>query len=711
MAQKVIAVKMTLDAGQTVNEIENVEQGLKGVDEQIENINNDSKQLSQTEKAFAELNKKVESGEMTMRQMAKAVKEYQTIAIQSGKDSPIGQEALSKAAALKDELGDLSTQVNNLGHDGQNMQAALQLGSTVIGGYSAFQGITAALGVENEELAQTFVKLQAAQSALAGIEQIRANLEKESFMMLKARTIQTNIMSAAQAVYSTVVGTSTGALKLFRIALISTGIGAIIVGIGLLIANFDKLVGFVKWAINEFGNLRDVLLLLAGPIGWIILAYQKLYSEEAKLADARERAAAELRKQTAENRKQTQERINQIKEQIKAEQEAENRRQEVFDLEIARLEAEGKSSKALKEQKLNDALEFARKQLELNEALIQSYVDYYKRQAQLQGMSEQEFIESMRRQGVDLVALQEKANASLQGMRDNIYAAETDLIAFKNESKKGVEVNFKFPPPEELEKGFNDMTEALNYISVEDFAIESEDLIPEEEIQVAIGKLEEFFTKLKMYRQTGSENIKAELAATLQATQEMANQALDTLTAINDFANQIGDNRAKKIEEQKKRELNVEGLTAKQKYDIELKAAKAVDEIRKRQFNREKALNIAKATMDSASAVVKALASSPPPANFVLAGLVGAAGVAQIATIAAQKFEGTAANLTPPNFSAAGSGTDTGSGSSSTNTTNVNPNQGGYTETDALISKVVLVESDVTKMQQGIAKINAIATL
>ncbi len=702
---------MTLDAGQTVSEIENVEQGLKGVDEQIENINSDSKKLSQTEKAFTELNKKVESGEMTMRQMAKAVKEYQTIAIQSGKDSPIGQEALLKAAQLKDELGDLSTQVSNLGHDGQNMQAALQLGSTVIGGYSAFQGITAALGVENEELAQTFVKLQAAQSALAGIEQIRANLEKESFMMLKARTIQTNIMSAAQAVYSTVVGTSTGALKLFRIALISTGIGAIIVGIGLLIANFDKLVGFVKWAINEFGNLRDMLLLLAGPIGWIILAYQKLYSEEAKLADARERAAAELRKQTAENRKQTQERINQIKEQIKAEQEAENRRQEVFDLEIARLEAEGKSSKALKEQKLNDALEFARKQLELNEALIQSYVDYYKRQAQLQGMSEQEFIESMRRQGVDLVALQEKANASLQGMRDNIYAAETDLIAFKNESKKGVEVNFKFPPPEELEKGFNDMTEALNYISVEDFAIESEDLIPEEEIQVALGKLEEFFIKLKMYRQTGSENIKAELAASLQATQEMANQALDTLTAINDFANQIGDNRAKKIEEQKKRELNVEGLTAKQKYDIELKAAKAVDEIRKRQFNREKALNIAKATMDSASAVVKALASSPPPANFVLAGLVGAAGVAQIATIAAQKFEGTAANLTPPNFSAAGSGSDTGSSSSSNTTTNVNPNQGGYTETDALISKVVLVESDVTKMQQGIAKINAIATL
>jgi len=44
----------------------------------------------------------------------------------------------------------------------------------------------------------------------------------------------------AQGFYTTVVGTSTGAMKLFRLALVATGIGAIIVGLGLLIANFDK---------------------------------------------------------------------------------------------------------------------------------------------------------------------------------------------------------------------------------------------------------------------------------------------------------------------------------------------------------------------------------------------------------------------------------------------------------------------------------------
>ncbi len=51
-----------------------------------------------------------------------------------------------------------------------------------------------------------------------------------------------------QGVYTTVVGTSTGAMKLFRIALASTGVGLIVIGLGLLIANFDK----VKKAVLAF---------------------------------------------------------------------------------------------------------------------------------------------------------------------------------------------------------------------------------------------------------------------------------------------------------------------------------------------------------------------------------------------------------------------------------------------------------------------------
>lgn len=694
MAKKVIAVEMTLDTTGVESGLGKVEDGLKGIDEQIENINEDAK-LSPFEKQLSDLDKRVESGSMTMREMSKAVKEYQTIAVQAGKDSPIGQAAILQAAQLKDSLGDLQTQVSNLGHDGRNMQAALQLGSTVIGGYSAFQGITAALGVENEELAQTFVKLQAAQSALAGIEQIRANLEKESFLMLKAKTIQTNIMTGAQTAYTAVVGTSTGALKLFKLALVATGIGAIIVLIGLLIANFEKVTEVV-------GNAARALMAW---FGFIDVEQQK--------------AEAATKKQTAELRKQTQQRIDDIYKAMDAEKKAEGIRQTQYDLEIARLDAEGKSSRELTQQKLNDALEYSKFVLEQNKLLVQSYIDYYKRQAELRGQSEEEFKASMKSQGIDLDLLQKQSEEALQKFEDNVFSAETDLISFRNESKKGatVPVDFKFPEPEELEKLTGDAIQMLHdywnrdkpILVVDDFEIEAEDLLPEEEVEVALGKIEEFFIKLKAYRETGSENIRAELEESLKQSQAIAQQALETLESFNELANQIGENRIKKIEEQKKRELRTHGLTEKQKYDIELKAAKAVDEIRLRQFKREKALNIAKATMDTAAGVTKALATVPFPANFVVAGLVGVAGAAQIATIAAQKFDSSASALTPPDFSSAAGAQE--SGSDQANNTNANPNQGGYTETSGLITKVIVTENDITKVVNNVAKINAISTI
>lgn len=46
--------------------------------------------------------------------------------------------------------------------------------------------------------------------------------------------------SIQQAISTTVIGTSTGALKLFRIALAATGVGAIVAGLVLLVSNFDK---------------------------------------------------------------------------------------------------------------------------------------------------------------------------------------------------------------------------------------------------------------------------------------------------------------------------------------------------------------------------------------------------------------------------------------------------------------------------------------
>lgn len=71
------------------------------------------------------------------------------------------------------------------------------------------------------------------------------------------------IATFTQGIYNTVVGTSTGMMKAFRIALAATGVGALIVGLVLLIANFDKV---KKAVLNLVPGLAKVGEFIGGIV-------------------------------------------------------------------------------------------------------------------------------------------------------------------------------------------------------------------------------------------------------------------------------------------------------------------------------------------------------------------------------------------------------------------------------------------------------------
>jgi len=262
----------------------------------------------------------------------------------------------TSAGELKDKLGDLKTEINNLGTDGARMKAALQLGSTITAGYGALTGVQALLGQENENLTKSLVKLQAVQAVLASLEEIRGALEKESFLMQKAKTLQTWLLTTATGAYATVVGTSTGAMKLFKIALASTGIGLFIVALGSVVANFDKLKtkatevsAKFQDAYKSFANkypeaskvIKTALEVAFFPITLTIKSLQKLYDLFTGTTEASRKASAVQ----AENHEKH---IRQLDEEAKAREE----NIKGIDRKIALLEAEGKSTIALREEKI-----------------------------------------------------------------------------------------------------------------------------------------------------------------------------------------------------------------------------------------------------------------------------------------------------------------------------------------------------------------------
>lgn len=163
-----------------------------------------------------------------LREMVAALAEMKV----AGEDNTEEYQNLARRAGeLKDAIGDANQEVKNFGSDTSNLDGLLSLAGGVAGGFAAVQGAAALFGEESEDLQKTLLRVNAAMSILQGLQQLQTVLQKESAAATFANTIATSAHSAALTVFNFVVGTSTGLLKAFRIALAATGIGLIILGI------------------------------------------------------------------------------------------------------------------------------------------------------------------------------------------------------------------------------------------------------------------------------------------------------------------------------------------------------------------------------------------------------------------------------------------------------------------------------------------------
>jgi hypothetical protein len=283
MAEKQAVFTLKVDTGNSVQDVQNF-------DHAVQSLNKDLKQTQATasqqtgldgfESKLQELDQKLKAGGLSMREMNKLMKEYQTVALQAGSASPIGDRATQSAAALKDQIVDLDTRVRLLSSDTIKLDTAM---AGVATGAAAFQGVTSAValtGVESEALVKTMVKLQAAQGLVNSVNIIAQNLNKDAILGIQIRntlqkaqnfilygsaaavTAESTATKAAAGAKVAMTAATTGtniALKLFRGALLATGIGAIVVGLGLLIANFDKIVKAIQPVIDQFKKMADFI--------------------------------------------------------------------------------------------------------------------------------------------------------------------------------------------------------------------------------------------------------------------------------------------------------------------------------------------------------------------------------------------------------------------------------------------------------------------
>lgn len=157
-----------------------------------------------------------------------------------------------RAGVIKDTIGDMGQRVNNLANDTPRLELLTQAATGIAGGFAIAQGAAALFGDENEEVQKAIMKTQGAMTLLNGVQSIANVLNKDAALgdMLAAK---------AKGVFTAAVGASTGALKLFRLALVATGVGAAVVAVGMLVANFDKVTEAVTKFVSGSPALTKVL--------------------------------------------------------------------------------------------------------------------------------------------------------------------------------------------------------------------------------------------------------------------------------------------------------------------------------------------------------------------------------------------------------------------------------------------------------------------
>jgi hypothetical protein len=146
--------------------------------------------------------------------------------------------AAKKVATLKDSIAE-AAETANLFDPGKKFQVFAGALSAVAGGFTAVQGAVGLLGVKSEEVEKSILKVQSALALSQGLSTI-ADSAKD-FQRLAA-IVKTNVVSA----FSTLRG-----------AIIATGLGALAVGLGLVIANFETVKKVVLNFIPGLGTLAD----------------------------------------------------------------------------------------------------------------------------------------------------------------------------------------------------------------------------------------------------------------------------------------------------------------------------------------------------------------------------------------------------------------------------------------------------------------------
>ncbi|GEO08757.1 hypothetical protein [Segetibacter aerophilus] len=259
------------------SEIKVLDSALKLAKKNLDNFKPDSKE-------FKVLNQEIAKGEALMKALGvisqgtnkefknfrselnatrSAMQELEEAGLET---SDAFQQLAARAGQVQDQIGDTQQRIKALSSDTAGLDAVVEGVQGVAGAFQFASGVTALFGNENKEVQEALVKLNGIMAITQSLQQAQNFLRGQSILRLRAEALGNSILAASTRLTAAAYGglgvavtaTST-AFKVLRAAIITTGIGAVVVAIGFLIEKLSSLTSTTKDASEAQKALNENL--------------------------------------------------------------------------------------------------------------------------------------------------------------------------------------------------------------------------------------------------------------------------------------------------------------------------------------------------------------------------------------------------------------------------------------------------------------------
>ena len=167
------------------------------------------------------------------------------------------KELVARAGELTDAMGDASQAARMSASDTSNLDAVLGAATAVTGGFAVATSMMSILGANTEDVEKAQRKLQEAIALVNGVQSIANALNKDSALRVKLLAISQKLLAKTTSEAATATNGASFAMKGFRAAIISTGIGALVAALGFAVSKFIEYRDKSEAAANASEKMKE----------------------------------------------------------------------------------------------------------------------------------------------------------------------------------------------------------------------------------------------------------------------------------------------------------------------------------------------------------------------------------------------------------------------------------------------------------------------